>query len=127
MHNDPAIKVMMMPKDTNPHGIIFGGVLLSYIDQAGAIHAEEAGKAAGVENIKFVTIAMDKIEFRKPVQVGDVVSFFVETIKVGKSSIVVHVLAYANHIPLAEGFVTQATLVFVAVDENQKPVEVFKG
>ena len=120
--NEPAIKVMMMPKDTNPHGDIFGGVLLSYLDQAGAIHAQKAAEVvSGASNdVKFVTVAMDKIEFHQPVHVGDVLSLYGETVKTGKSSITVQVEAYTENV-----FVTEGSLTFVAVDENRKPVHVF--
>ena len=120
----PAIKVMMMPKDTNPHGVIFGGVLLSYIDQAGAIHANDVAEKED-STTKLVTVAMDRIEFKEPVLVGDVVSFYVSTITTGKSSITVQVDAFADSDRFAERFVTKAILVFVAVDKDNSPVNVF--
>src|SRR5437763_1390803 len=84
-----AIKVVMMPRDTNPLGTIFGGVLLSYIDQAahwGAKHAvdERKGKAH-----MLVTIAIDKVDFKEPVLVGDLVSFWSTCIRIGKTSVTV--------------------------------------
>ncbi|MFQ5412030.1 MAG: acyl-CoA thioesterase, partial [Phycisphaerae bacterium] len=69
----PAIRVMMMPRDTNSHGTIFGGVILSYLDQAGAIEARKLGCT------HVVTVAMDSVEFKQPVFVGDVLSFHAET------------------------------------------------
>lgn len=119
----PAIKVMMMPRDTNPYGVIFGGVILSYIDQAGAIHAREVGETSdefNAKNAKFVTVAMDKIEFHHPVKVGDTLSLFATTIRIGKSSITVEVKAYTQ-----SDFVTEGTLTFVAVDDDRKSVQVF--
>ncbi len=115
----PAIKVMMMPKDTNPQGAIFGGVILSYIDQAGAIHAQEAAEEIGWLDVKFVTVAMDKIEFHHPVQVGDTLSLFARTLKTGKSSITIQVKAYTKN------FVTEGILTFVAVNKEQKPIGLF--
>ena len=75
--NDPylAIQVMMMPRDTNPHGTIFGGVILSYIDQAGAIGARCEVVRAGGALPALVTVAMNRVELKQPVLVGDVVHF----------------------------------------------------
>src|SRR5262245_12956272 len=81
----PAIRVMMMPRDTNAHGTIFGGVILSYVDQAGAVEARKHTPH------KFVTVAMDKIEFKKPVFVGDVLSFNTRLVKVGRTSMTIKV------------------------------------
>lgn len=112
-----AIRVMMMPRDTNAHGTIFGGVLLSYIDQAGAIEARRQGCT------RVVTVAMDHVEFHQPVFVGDVLSFFTETMRVGRSSIRVRVCVEAQRFmePDKNVPVTQAKITFVAVDENRKP------
>ena len=76
----PAIRVMMMPRDTNAHGTIFGGVILSYLDQAGAI---EARRHCGD---RVVTVAMNSVEFKQPVFVGDVLSFYAETVQIGRTS-----------------------------------------
>src|SRR6266705_873678 len=86
----PAIRVMMMPRDTSPLGTIFGGLILSYIDQAGAIHARQHTKQ------KLVTVAMHEVKFIAPVFVGDLVSFYVETLKVGNTSITVRVTVDAR-------------------------------
>ena len=77
----PSIRIIMMPRDTNPLGTIFGGVILSHIDMAAAIecHRHYPGR--------IVTVAMDKIVFKQPVFVGDLVSFFTETVRVGTTSI----------------------------------------
>src|SRR5262245_63159045 len=88
--NDPAIRVMMMPRDVNAAGTIFGGVILSYIDQAGAIEARKHGGHL------FVTRAMDQVEFKQPVFVGDVLSFCTETVSVGRTSIRVRVVVWAE-------------------------------
>jgi acyl-CoA thioesterase YciA len=124
-----AIQVVMMPKDTNPHGTIFGGVLLSYIDQAGAIAARREiflrhGNTAAV----FVTVAFNRCEFKMPVLVGDVVKFNVRPVRVGRTSITMHIDVIAtrgaDEIP-----VTDAEVVYVAVDPRvpiaeRKPVPV---
>ena len=87
--NEPAIRVLMMPRDTNAHGTIFGGVILSYIDQAGAIEARRQGSRF------MVTVSMDKVVFHEPVFVGDLVSFWTETLRIGTSSITVKVTCEA--------------------------------
>lgn len=114
----PAIRVMMMPRDTNAHGTIFGGVLLSYIDQAGAVEARKHTPH------KFVTVAMDKVEFKKPVFVGDVLSFYTSVTRFGRTSLTVHVNVEAERFmnPQESVAVTEATLVYVAVDANGRPL-----
>ena len=117
---EPAIRVMMMPRDTNAQGTIFGGVILSYLDQAGAI---EARKLCA---INIVTVAMDKIEFKEPVFVGDVLSFFAEVIKVGKTSIHVRVNVEAQRWenPKLRVAVTSAQIVYVAIDAARRPAPI---
>ena len=113
----PAIKVVMMPKDTNAHGTIFGGVILSYIDQAGAIEARRQGSRL------MVTVSMDKIVFHAPVFVGDLVSFWTETLRIGNTSITVKVVVEAIHgnDPNAKVLVTEAQVVYVNMGEDRKP------
>src|SRR5947209_2384714 len=86
-----AIQVVMMPRDTNPHGTIFGGVILSYIDQAGAIGARREVVRAGGPPPAVVTVAMNRVEFHKPVLVGDVVRFLTRLVRLGRTSITMHV------------------------------------
>ena len=116
--SEPAIRVMMMPRDTNAHGTIFGGVILSYIDQAGGIEARKH------RHDKFVTVAMDGVVFKKPVFVGDVLSFRTETLSIGRTSMKVKVCVDAQRFDDPGDIVpvTEATLVFVAVDDNRRPV-----
>ena len=110
-----AIKVIMMPRDTNPAGTIFGGVLLSYIDQAAAIGARWALAQRGVAQAPLiVTVAMDKIEFKEPVLVGDVVSFFASCQRVGRTSITIHIAVEAERGGETIA-VTHADVVYVAV------------
>jgi acyl-CoA thioesterase YciA len=115
--NEPAIRVLMMPRDTNAHGTIFGGVILSYIDQAGAIEARRQGSRL------MVTVSMDKIVFHAPVFVGDLVSFWTETLRIGNTSITVKVVVEAIHgnDPAAKVLVTEAQVVYVNVGEDRKP------
>ena len=82
---DPAIRVILLPKDTNAHGSIFGGVILSQLDLAGAVEARNTAH----QNV--VTVAMNQVVFKQPVYVGDVVSFYASTTKVGTTSITVRV------------------------------------
>jgi acyl-CoA thioesterase YciA len=114
----PAIRVVMMPRDTNPHGTIFGGVLLSYIDQAGAVEARKLSPH------KFVTVAMDHVDFKQPVYVGDVLSFYTEVVRVGRTSMTIRVKVEAERFtdPHATVPVTEATLVYVAVNDFGRPV-----
>jgi acyl-CoA thioesterase YciA len=118
---EPAIRISMLPRDTNPSGTIFGGVILSYLDQAGGV---EARKHA---NKVFVTVAMRGVEFIAPVFVGDLVSFYTRTLKIGRSSVTVDIIVEAARF---EGRgervrVMEAEVVYVAVDANRRPIPVF--
>ena len=116
----PAIRRLMMPRDTNAVGTLFGGVILSYIDLAAAIEAHEYHPG------KLVTVAMDKVEFKEPVHVGDLVSFFTETKRLGRTSITVGVSVWAVRSLDRDQIVhvTEACATIVAVDENLKPTPV---
>ena len=118
--NIPALKTVMMPKDTNAMGTIFGGVILSHIDLAGA---EEARKH-GVH--KYVTVAMENVVFKEPIFVGDTVSYYTELVKLGNTSITVKVTVKATnrHIDQVERDVTGATLTYVAVDDKRQPISI---
>lgn len=106
----------MMPRDTNVHGTIFGGIILSYIDQAGAVHTRKAG----CENV--VTVAMDGVVFHEPVYVGDLVSFRTRTSRVGRTSMRVRVCVEAERYrDESVVTVTEAEVVYVNVDENRRP------
>src|SRR5438876_8387657 len=82
-----ALKAVMMPRDTNPHGTIFGGVLLSYIDQAGAVGARHAMVRNGWPPQTLVTVGMQSVAFHEPVLVGDLVSFWTTAVRIGTTSI----------------------------------------
>jgi acyl-CoA thioesterase YciA len=115
--NEPAIRVLMMPRDTNAQGTIFGGVILSYIDQAGAIEARRQGLDV------MVTVAMDKIAFHEPVFVGDLVSFWTETLRIGNTSITVKVVVdvIRGSDPDRKMLVTEAQVVYVNLGKDRKP------
>ena len=115
-----ALRVTLLPRDTNRHGTIFGGVILSHIDLAAAIEARET---CGPH--KFVTVAMDKVVFHEPVFVGDIVSFYTKTVKVGRTSITTQVIVDAKRPDEHETVrVTEAEVVFVAVDEHRQPTPI---
>ena len=119
---DPAIRIIAMPTDTNPSGDIFGGWLMSMMDMAGGSIAYQ--RAGG----RVATVAVDKIEFHRPVAVGDVVSCFGEVIRVGNTSLTVQVSAWvqARH-GGPEIKVTEGVFTFVALDENRNPRRVDQG
>ena len=112
-----AIQVVMMPADVNPQGTIFGGVILSYIDQAGAIGARREVVRAGGPLPMLLTVAINRVEFKKPVLVGDVVRFLTRLVRIGRTSITMRVDVEAER----DGqvlHVTEAELVYVAVDST---------
>ena len=117
---DPAIRVILLPRDTNAQGSIFGGVILSHIDLAGVT---EARKHAAK---RFVTVAIKEVVFKKPVYVGDTVSFYTKTKKLGTTSVTIEVQVEAQRWqdPTERVIVTEAELTFVAVDEKGEPIPV---
>jgi len=116
----PAIRVVLMPKDTNALGTIFGGVILSYIDQAGAV---EAHRHCGG---RIVTVSMREVVFHAPVFVGDLVSFYASTRRLGTSSITVAVTVEAErgHPGGPKAKVTEAEVVFVHVGPDGRPIPI---
>jgi acyl-CoA thioesterase YciA len=110
----PAIKVILLPKDMNPLGTIFGGAILSHIDLAATVEARKTAP------LRYVTRAMREVEFREPVYVGDTVSFFTETLRVGASSVTIKVSVEAERWHDGSGErvqVTQAEVIMVAIDD----------
>jgi acyl-CoA thioesterase YciA len=112
-----AIQVVMMPRDTNPFGTIFGGVLLSYIDQAGAIGARREVVLSGGKPPVVVTVALNRVEFKQPVLVGDVVRFLTRPVRVGRTSITMQVLVEVDRNG-ATLQVTEAEVVYVGIDPS---------
>jgi acyl-CoA thioesterase YciA len=119
--NEPyvAIRVVMMPRDTNPLGSIFGGVILSYIDTAGAIGARREVAKAGGGLPYLVTVAMNKVVFKAPVLVGDVVSFKASLVKIGHTSITMNVAVEAER-GKETLQVTDAEVVYVGINPNDR-------
>jgi len=126
---NPAIRVLLLPKDTNAYGTIFGGVILSNIDLASAIEARK------VAAHRYVTKAMREVEFHEPVFLGDIVSFYTETVRIGRTSITVRVMVEAERwgtSPILGGGtghgetvkVTEAEVVLVAVNDRGRPVPI---
>jgi acyl-CoA thioesterase YciA len=116
-----AIRLTMMPRDTNAHGTIFGGIILSYIDVAGGV---EAVRHTGHD--RFVTVAMKEVIFHQPVFVGDLVSFYATTTKLGKTSITIKVIVESERFGSRGQSVrvTEAEVVYVAVNQNREKVRI---
>ncbi|MGD9252449.1 MAG: hotdog domain-containing protein [Holophagae bacterium] len=116
----PKSRVLMMPRDTNPGGTIFGGVILSYMDQAGA----EEAVCHGARRV--VTVAMQEVVFHEPVFVGDLVSFYTELKRVGRTSITVTVNVIASRRWNREETVrvTGAEITYVNVNDSLRPTQI---
>jgi acyl-CoA thioesterase YciA len=114
---DPALRVVPMPADANSTGDIFGGWVMSQVDIAGSIPAIRRARG------RVATIAVNSFVFRQAVMVGDIVSLYSEVVKVGRTSITVSVEVYAQRNPEKEECVkvTEATLTYVAVDNQRRP------
>lgn len=113
----------MMPRDTNPNGTIFGGVILSYLDQAGAVGARKEIVRTGGAAPTLVTVAMNKVEFHEPVLVGDVVRYLTRLVKIGRTSITMHVSVEAERAMQTVVRVTEAEIVYVSIEPgSRRPV-----
>ena len=114
---DPTLRMVAMPTDCNYSGDVFGGWIMGQVDIAGSVLA--LNRARG----RVVTVAVNSFIFKQPLFMGDVVSFYASITKVGRTSITVNVEVYAQRDPERPTCVkvTEATLTYVAVDENRKP------
>ena len=124
IERNAAIRLTMMPRDTNAHGTVFGGIILSYIDVAGGV---EAVRHTGHD--RFVTVAMKEVIFIEPVFIGDLVSFYAETTRVGNTSITIHVVVEAERFGSPHGQkvkVTEAEVSYVAVNQYREKVKIGK-
>jgi acyl-CoA thioesterase YciA len=122
-YRDAAIRITMMPRDTNAHGTVFGGIILSYIDVAGGVEA-----VRHTHHDRFVTVAMKEVIFLEPVFIGDLVSFYAETVRVGSSSITVKVAVEAERFG-SHGQsvrVTEADVTYVAINQYREKVRIGK-
>src|SRR6266478_3269936 len=113
----PALRVMTMPADANQNGDIFGGWIMSHVDIAGGILAGRTARG------RVATVAVKEFIFKQPVQVGDVLSFYTDLVRIGDTSITVTVEVYAERRPSDPKVVkvTQATLTYVAIDRDGRP------
>jgi acyl-CoA thioesterase YciA len=116
----PALRVVPMPADANHNGDIFGGWIMSHVDIAGGIVAGRIARG------RVATVAVNSFVFKQPVQIGDVLSFYAEQVRVGNSSVTVNVEVYAERgrADTRVVKVTEATLTYVAIDRDGKPRQV---
>jgi acyl-CoA thioesterase YciA len=114
---EPVLRVVPMPADANPTGDIFGGWIMSQVDIAGSIPALRVARG------RVATVAVNSFVFKQPVLIGDLVSFYAKVVRVGRTSITVDVEVFAQRGVPEEVTVkvTEATLTYVAVDNNRKP------
>jgi acyl-CoA thioesterase YciA len=112
-----TLRVVAMPSDCNITGDVFGGWVMSQVDIAGSIPAVARAKG------RVVTVAVNSFVFKKPLFMGDLVSFYADIVKVGRTSITVNVEVYSQRNPIAPTSVkvTEATLTYVAVGDDRKP------
>ena len=120
---DAAIRITMMPRDTNAHGTVFGGIILSYIDVAGGVEAVRTA-----HHDRFVTVAMKEVIFHEPVFVGDLVSFYANTVRLGRTSITIHVEVEAERFGSMgqKVKVTEAEVTYVAINQYREKVIIGK-
>lgn len=120
---DAAIRLTMMPRDTNAHGTVFGGIILSYIDVAGGVEAVRHTK-----HDRFVTVAMKEVIFHEPVFMGDLVSFYAETLRVGRTSITIHIDVEAERFGNQgqKVKVTEAEVTYVAINQFREKIVIGK-
>lgn len=113
----PQLRVMPMPADANIHGDVFGGWIMAQVDIAGSLPATRRA------NGRVATVAVNSFLFKHPVFVGDLLSFYADIVKVGNTSVTVNVEVFAerNRLQTEIVKVTEATLTYVATDENRKP------
>ena len=114
---EPVLRMVPMPADANQHGDIFGGWIMAQVDIAGGVLA--ARHARG----RVATVAVNSFQFKQPVFIGDVLSFYADVVRVGNTSIMVYVEVYAQRNPtdIETVKVTEATLTYVATDPNRRP------
>ncbi len=119
---EPALRIILLPRDTNGMGTIFGGVILSYLDLAGAVEARRHRIA------HFVTVSMREVEFHEPVFVGDILSFYTETKQIGSTSITVGVRVEAIRSSGPDSgevvHVTEGEVVYVAMDDDRNKLRI---
>ena len=123
LDRQPVIRIIPMPADTNAHGTIFGGWVMAQVDLAGSVPATVRARG------KVVTVSVNSFQFKQPVLVGDLVSFYADVVKVGRTSLTVDVEVYAQRQRFGAGVVkvTEAQLTYVAIYDQRKPRLVPEG
>ena len=114
---DPTLRVVPMPRDANQTGDIFGGWIMAQVDVAGGVVAARRSRG------RVATVAVNSFQFKQPVFIGDLLSFYAEIVRIGTTSITVNVEVYAQRRPtdLQVVKVTEATLTYVATGEDRRP------
>jgi acyl-CoA thioesterase YciA len=114
---EPVLRVLPMPADANHHGDIFGGWIMAQVDLAGGVLAGRHARG------RVATVAVNSFQFKQPVQIGDLLSFYAEIVRVGNTSITINVEVYAQRNPeeIEVVKVTEATLTYVATDKDRRP------
>jgi acyl-CoA thioesterase YciA len=117
---EPTLRVVPMPADANQHGDIFGGWVMSQVDIAGGVAASRRARG------RVATVAVNSFVFKQPVLIGDLVSFYTDILRVGRTSVTIGVEVYAQRNPddVICVKVTEASLTFVYVDHNRRPREI---
>ena len=123
LEGEPTLRVTPMPSDVNHNGDIFGGWIMSQVDIAGGVLAGRIARG------RVATVAVKEFVFKQPVQIGDVLSFYADVVRVGNTSVTVNVEVYAERKPDTPTVVkvTEATLTYVAIDGSGRPRTVVKG
>ena len=117
---DPVIRTIAMPADTNAAGDIFGGWLLSQMDIGGAILAHQTARS------RVTTVAVEGMEFHRPVLVGDIVACFAELMRVGRTSLRIHIEVWVQrHVENTQECVTEGVFTYVALGDNSRPQLVY--
>jgi acyl-CoA thioesterase YciA len=113
----PALRVLPMPADANQNGDIFGGWIMAQVDIAGGTIAGRVARG------RVATVAVNSFLFKQPVQIGDLLSFYADVVRIGTTSVTVNVEVYAERRPADPKVVkvTEATLTYVAIDPSGKP------
>ena len=120
---EPALRVMPMPADVNQNGDIFGGWIMAQVDIAGGTLAGRVARG------RVATVAVKEFTFKQPVQIGDVLSFYADVLRIGTTSITINVEVFAERRPSDPTVVkvTEATLTYVAIDRDGRPRPVPRG
>ena len=122
--DEPAIRVVMMPRDLNHQGAVFGGVILSHIDQAGFVEAQRQAYH------KYVTASIGRVDFKNPIHCGDIVSYYAKVLRIGTTSITIQVDVFVDCMDgevQQRVQVTEAEITYVAIDRNNRPTPVLPG